>query len=283
MKLFRASEICLLCLLGGLPALVFGDDETPPESPAEQDVEELVDTDADGSLDDAQSSIDDAIERRGLTLSGDLRGIYDYADIDNRDGSNDTDDVLLVRWRAEGRWGITPQLRLVGRIAGLCSTDECEPNFELDSRIPTSNGMADGDITIDELFLHLYRSERFDVAVGRMQTKFVARGGVYAKSLDRNDSHNVRVNWTDGAHGTLRGPSGWVGHLILQHNSARGPTNIRRGPLDFEDDDSRVSGFVAIENVTPKGILVQRGLDISYLPKSLLKDGESDCSGVYAI
>jgi len=119
--------------------------------------------------------------------------------------------------------------------------------------------------------LHLCRSERFDLALGRLQTKFVARGGVFAKSLDRNDSHNARVNWTDGAHGTLRARNGWVGHLILQHNSACGPSNIRRG---FEDDDSRVTGFVALENVTPKGVLVQRGIDISYLPKSLLKDGD---------
>jgi len=114
MDSLRASQICLLCLLGLLPAAVLGDDAVPPESATEQQAEAGAELDVDGSLDDAESSIDDAVERRGLTLGGDLRGLYAYADTDNRDGSNEEDDVLTVRWRVEGRWGITPRLRLVG-------------------------------------------------------------------------------------------------------------------------------------------------------------------------
>jgi hypothetical protein len=106
-----------------------------------------------------------------------------------------------------------------------------------------------------------------------MQTKFVARGGVFAKSLDRNDSHNFNVNWTDGLHGTIRAKHGWVSHLILQHNASEGATNVRRAPLDFADSGARVSYFVAFENLERKPFALQRALDISYLPKSLLKDG----------
>ena len=54
------------------------------------------------------------------------------------------------------------------------------------------------------MFLQWFRSDRFDVAMGRMETKLVARGGVYAKSLGRNDSNNLRVNWTDGLHRTYK-------------------------------------------------------------------------------
>jgi len=76
-------------------------------------------------------------------------------------------------------------------MAGLCSDVECEPNFVLTDTIPTNSGMADGDITLDKAFLHWYRLEKFDLALGRMQTKFVARGGVFAKSLDRNNGNNT--------------------------------------------------------------------------------------------
>jgi len=44
-------------------------------------------------------------------------------------------------------------------------------------------------------------------------------------------------------------------------------------PLNFIDDDSRGTTFLAFENLQREGFLIQRGLDISYLPKSLLKDG----------
>jgi len=98
---------------------------------------------------------------------------------------------------------------------------------------------------------------------------------VYAKSLDRNDSNNLRVNWTDGMHGTLRLKNGWASHLILQLNSDDGASNIRQRPLDFSDDDSKVTYFFAFENLERSGHLLQRGLDISYLPKSLLKDGDT--------
>jgi len=97
--------------------------------------------------------------------------------------------------------------------------------------------------------------------------------GSVAKSLDRNDSNNLRVNWTDGMHGTLRVKNGWASHLILQYNDEDGAGNVRAQPLNFTDDDSRVTYFLAFENLERKGPLLQRGLDISYLPQSLLKDG----------
>jgi hypothetical protein len=45
--------------------------------------------------------------------------------------------------------------------------------------------------------------------------------------------------------------------------------------LDFTDDDSRTSYFLAFENNERNGSVLQRGMDVSYLPSSLLKDGTS--------
>ena len=101
-----------------------------------------------------------------------------------------------------------------------------------------------------------------------MQTKFVSRGGVFAKSLDRNNGNNTNVNWVDGMHAAYQARHGWVSNLIVQHNAPEGATEIRRGPLDFRDDGARASYFVAFEKRERTPHFLQRGLDISYLPKT---------------
>lgn len=254
--------------------------EEPAEDPAEEitesqmEEEGAIEADSDGSLDDASNSIDVRKVRDGIGLSADVRVGYFETEFDEGDNASRNADFVGSRWRIRTEFDITPHLRAVGRIAGLCSSEECSPNFVLEDSIPTTRGMEDGDITIDEAYLHWFRLDRFDLALGRLQTKFVARGGVFAKSLDRNDSNNINVNWTDGLHATFRGKNGWVPNLILQYNSPDGASNVRREPLDFDDPDARVSYFFAMESLKRTRLFLQRAVDVSYLPKSLLKDGE---------
>jgi hypothetical protein len=222
---------------------------------------------------DSEGSIEDAADRRGWSIEGDVRAGYAYSDRTNRAGRETDEDELTGRFRIGSTFGFTRYLRARARFAGICSTEGCGPDFEWSSSIPTTAGLEVGDATLDELFLHWFPGGRFDVAIGRMQTKFVTRGGVFSKSLDRNDSNSANVNWSDGFHGTVRARRGWVSHLILQANRANGTGSVRREPLDFGDDGSHVSYFVAFENTTAWGPLVQRGVDISFLPDSLLKDG----------
>ena len=155
-------------------------DFEPVETELTETEEEAIEADTDGSLDDADSSIEIDEDQRGLSLRSDVRIGYSSFDVDERDNSNAVDDVLRARWRVKGTFGVLPYMRASVRVAGLCSNVECSPNFVLEDFIPTPNGMADGDITLDEAYLHWYRREKFDLAFGRMQTKFVARGGVYA-------------------------------------------------------------------------------------------------------
>jgi hypothetical protein len=271
-------KICLLLMLA-LPAAAQIAEESTEES-AEEVTEsaikevEAIEADTDGSLDDASNSIDVRDELDGIGVSADIRVGYFDKEIDERDADSRSEDFVGSRWRLRTEADINQYLRIVGRIAGLCSSNDCDPNLVLEDSIPTTNGMTDGDITVDEAYLHWFRLDRFDLALGRLQTKFVARGGVFAKSLDRNDSNNINVNWTDGLHATFRGTNGWVPHLILQHNSPDGASNVRRGPLDFDDSGARVSYFFGMESRKRTKFFLQRGLDISYLPKSLLKEGE---------
>jgi hypothetical protein len=225
---------------------------------------------------DVEHSIADAVEKLGLSLNGDLR-------IGNLFAGDDIDDVRLgkaeairARWRIRSTWGITERFRGVLRVAGLCSTSDCDPDFVVQPYIPTGSSMTDGQITIDEFFLQRFRSDRFNVAIGRMQAKFVARGGVFSKSLDQNDSNNLRINWTDGLHSTFKAKNGWESHMVLQYNSEDGPSTVRREPLDFSDNGSRVSYLFGFENLQERRRLVQRALDVNYYPSALLINGQAD-------
>jgi hypothetical protein len=254
---------------------------SPSSFPQQPDMGEDAVEDVDESLDeikvDVQGSIEDADGRLGISFEGDLRGGYLFAGDSLREFEVDNRNVFRTRWRIGSTLRFTEGLRLVGRIAGLCSTEECSPDFILQPDIPGFASIEDGQITIDEFFLHWFRTHRFDVAIGRMETKFITRGGVFSKSLERNDNNNLRVNWTDGLHSTYRGRGGWASHLILQYNSEDGASNVRRFPLDFESGDSRVSYHVAFENLEPKRLMIQRALTVSYLPSSLR---QADSTGV---
>lgn len=250
--------------------------ENQEERLTETEIAELeaIEEDSDGSLDDATNSIAAASTREGIGLRADVRIGFAESEIDNRDGSDQSDDTLRARWRVRADIGLTRYFRAAVRLAGICSSEECSPNPDIYNSLPTASSIADGDITLDEMYFQLVQFKRFDLALGRMQTKFVARGGVFAKSLDRNDSNATNVNWTDGLHATFQSHNGWEPHLILQYNSPDGASNVRRTPLNFEDSSARVSYFFGFENLERKNLILQRALDVSYLPKSLLKDGE---------
>lgn len=286
----RSVRCCLLFLL---PLLVLpayaqvtatagegdadaADTEDRQESPTEvEEVDEGIDA-VSGSLDDSVGSI--AADRRllGRNFEGDMRFGYTRTDEDDRDGSEQSAAEWRGRYRAGGSYSITDSLIFSGRIASTCSTDECNPDLVLYSTLPNNTSINDGEITFDQLYIHGFRDEKLDIAIGRLQTKFVSRAGVFAKSLDRNDSNNTNVNWTDGVHAVWHANSDWTGHLVLQSNKADGTSNVRRGPIDFNDEDSRITYFLAWENTQRFGPINQQGFDITYMPQSLLKDGDRD-------
>ena len=173
----------------------------------------LEEVDDDTAAVDVDNSIDIAVDNKGWFLRADLRGGFFASDVDLRDGSSLSLDELRLRARLEADIAIQDTLRFKTRVAGVCSTEGCDLDANLRSTIPTTTSTVDGEFTVDEAFLHHFRP-RYDIAIGRLQTKFVARGGVFAKSLDRNDSNNVRINWTDGlprANTRATAPAFWAG------------------------------------------------------------------------
>lgn len=216
----------------------------------------------------ASSTFADISLPSGLDFIGDLRGGYYSAKREDRDGSNEDNDQFKGRIRAGLDWNLTEQLSGTVRLAGRYSTQNNDPHFEFFTSIPDTDGLRAGDSTVDELFLKYTLYPRWEVLVGRIQTAFEL-AGVAGGSLDRSDSGDVDITWTDGAHVRFLTEKGWIWHVILQHNESEGPTNVRLPPLTFEDSGSRVSYFAALESLDPYGPLVQRTLDINYLPRAL--------------
>ncbi len=222
----------------------------------------------------APSTFADIPLSTGLDLIGDLRGGYYLSKREERDGSREDTDQFIGRIRGGLNWKPSEQLSGTVRLAGRYSTRNNHPHFEFFESIPDTDGLRAGDSTVDELFLTYTPSSRWEVSIGRLQTAFEL-AGVAGGSLDRSDSPDVDITWTDGAHVRYLTETGWNWHLILQRNAAEGPTNVRLPPLTFEDSRSRVSYFAALESIEPYGAIVQRTLDINYLPGTLRTGGGS--------
>ena len=179
---------------------------------------------------------------------------------------------LIARIRGGLKWKPSEQLSATIRLAGRYATRNNHPHFEFFESIPDTDGLRAGDSTVDELVLQYTPTPQWEISVGRLQTAFEL-AGVAGGTLDRSDSPDVDITWTDGAHLRYRTEAGWNWHMILQRNAAEGSTNVRLFPLSFEDSDSRVSYFATVESLEPYGPIVRRAFGASYLPSSLRTGG----------
>jgi hypothetical protein len=169
------------------------------ETEAVQEGEDPEDS-VSGSLDDSSGSIEAAHDPlkhfvyEGWQRSGDLRLGYVRSESDERDGSEGTESDWRARLRYGGSYNVNDWLIFNGRFAVACTSRDCDPELSLDPSETQVTTVDQGTITFDEFYLHAFRLKRFDVAIGRLQTKFTTRAGVYAKSLDRNNSNSVNIN-----------------------------------------------------------------------------------------
>lgn len=209
-----------------------------------------------------------------IRWSGDFRTGYFSKERDDRNGKNSSQDEARVRLRFGGEFTANQNWKFKLRAAGRAYLTENHKDAEIKifSEIPSGDGLRAGDATLDEIYAR-YKKDNLDVKFGRFQTKMELEG-VAKKSLDRNNSPNTDINWTDGVYSKIK-LGGWVHHFILQYNYPKGATEVRRSPLDFSSSSSRVSAFWAMENRKKVGAIVQRGVDITYLPDALCTDGSA--------
>lgn len=211
---------------------------------------------------------------------GDVRTGYYAKERDKRDDSTSSKNEWRLRIRPGLSAKFNDQWSANIRAAGRYSTKNAPGDLthtKFFTSVPTTDGLRLGDATLDELFVSYQASDHQQIKVGRMQTKFEL-DGVAKKSLDRNDSPNTDITWTDGVYFAFGKNDSWKNHVIFQYQGKDGPTTVRRKPLDFTDNGTRVTYFFATENKQVSGPFVQRGFDLSYLPASLCIDGTSSCN-----
>jgi hypothetical protein len=211
----------------------------------------------------------------GWQYGGDVRGGYFSLERTARDGGETESDEYKFRLRLSADRQLAETLSFRARLAGIWSSEQEDSSFYLRGYPSRPGiGLATGDATLDELYIRYAPVDSgWTLRVGRMQTKFELPG-VASKGLDRNDSPNVDVTWTDGLHLTQSTwLDGWNTHFILQHNHEKGASVTARAPLDFSDSGSRVSLFAGLEATEDLGPIVQRVIGLTYMPDALAPDG----------
>ncbi|MCZ6696309.1 MAG: hypothetical protein O7A63_07195 [Acidobacteria bacterium] len=250
-----ALVAALVCLCGPIHASPRPDTEEP-EKPEQEEKQ------AEGDKEER----DEGPKR--LQWSANVRFRLSASETDQSDDIESDTSEARLRLRGGLAWIISKPLDFKIRFAGSVSSEENDYSFEVDTAAP----LATGEASFDELFLKWGPTQKLMIYFGRFQTQFQLKG-VFPKSLDRKDSNNMRITWTDGLHLFHRGAKGWSQHLILQYNDEDHTSNILRSPLDFTDDDSRISYFINVRSDRRVGPIVQRGIDLSYFPSSLRKNG----------
>jgi hypothetical protein len=90
---------------------VMADDSSAPGG-AELQIED-TDENVDDTPDiESETTVDYTQAMAGPKSDGDLRLIYNYFDVENRDGRSLNDDVLGFRLRLRADWGITEQVHV---------------------------------------------------------------------------------------------------------------------------------------------------------------------------
>ncbi|MGH8074315.1 MAG: hypothetical protein ACREO4_09595 [Lysobacter sp.] len=207
------------------------------------------------------------------TFSGDLRGGYFASERTARDGTETDQDAFNARLRLAVERGITENWHVRARLAGRFSSEQDGSNAYLRAWAPTRTGAAFGDTTLDEAYLgYQAPHDGLRLKIGRFQSAF-AVPGVASKGLDRNDSPNIDINWTDGVHLDVPVAGDWRGHLIGQYRHRKGSGGVAHAPLDFSDDGSRATLFLGLENKARLGPVTQRMVALTWMPASLADQG----------
>lgn len=209
----------------------------------------------------------------GWKASGDLRGGWFASEGTARDGTESSQDAFNARLRVAIERGFADHWTVRTRVAGRFSSDQDGTDVYLRSYAPTRSGARFGDVTLDEAYLGYQAPDNgLRLRIGRFQTAF-AVPGVASKGLDRNDSPNIDVQWTDGVHLDVPVAGGWRGHAIAQYRDRKGSGGVAHAPLDFSDDGSRATVFLGLENKQRLGPITQRMVSVTWMPDSLADRG----------
>lgn len=207
---------------------------------------------------------------------GDLRAGFFADERDRRDDGKSSDESLRARLRVFLERNLSPNWLFRSRLAGTFTTAGNDFTFNLDRYRATRTGTLPGEFQFDEFYFGWAdEAGRNKIRMGRFQTGF-SLPVVPGKSLDRNDSSNVGIGWTDGVYWQRRLSGSWEAHAIAQLNHRRGASNTARFPLSFSESGSRVGTYLALRSVEEAGPVIMRMLTVHWAPDALATHGPDD-------
>ncbi len=207
-----------------------------------------------------------------IDFSGDLRLGVVGLDRHDRNGQQVDDTELDLRVRAGAQWNISDIYSAKARVAVTGNDSDFNGNLKFYTELPAgSSNINAGDMTFDELFVRA-RYGNWDHRVGRFQ--YQNRLDVVApKSMSRTSSNSWNVHWTDGLHSRYRAANGWQYNFVLDYSTEDGASLVRRGPLNYQSSDSRITYYASVDKSDADGLFLQRSVDVTVIPSALYYNG----------
>ena len=207
-----------------------------------------------------------------VVFSGNMRFGYAHFDRDERDGSNIDNGQFNLRVRGGAQWNISEIYSVKARVATTGNDSDFNGDFKFYTELPAGASNIDaGDITFDEFYVRA-RYGNWGHKIGRFQYNDRLDGAV-AKGMTRTNSNSWNVHWTDGLHSQYSAADGWKYNLILEHATDEGATMVRRGPLNYQSSNSRVTYYGSVAKADDDGLFLHRSVDVTVIPSALYYNG----------
>lgn len=213
-----------------------------------------------------------AVYAQDIDFSGDLRLGVVGLDRDDRNGQQVDDTEVKLRARAGVQWNMSDIYSAKARVAVTGTDSDFNGKLKFYTELPAgSSNIEAGDMTFDELFVRA-RYGNWEHRVGRFQ--YQNRLDVVApKSMTRTSSNSWNVHWTDGLHSRYRAENGWQYNFVLDYSTEDGASLVRRGPLNYQSSDSRITYYASVDKADDDGLFLQRSVDVTVIPSALYYNG----------
>jgi hypothetical protein len=214
-------------------------------------------------------------------IHGQIRSGYYFIESRNNAGTV----TKTPEWRMRARFGMTyrfsDKVSFTARLAGRYSTVQEKFEFWYHPYAASPGGLRLGQTAFDMFHVEYNDGNRWMMQAGRMQHGFQLKG-LIAKGIDRYNSPNVSITWTDGLWLRYLVHLDWYIHGVIQYNHRTGSTSFYTPPLNFNDANSRFSFFTAIEGKVTSGLWYQRELSITLMPAVFRNSTTDELSSYWA-
>lgn len=216
-----------------------------------------------------------------LFLIGDVRFGYFSQMGEQRDGSDLNVHEMRLRSRTGLRINIHENVYLQTRYGIRMTSRDIHLDPALHKSAAGNGGLKMGEGAFDEAYINISASDHFSFRVGRFQTNYSV-SGVISNSIQRHDSPNTDVAWTDGVMLRLKPAQLWSTDFILQYHYHNPPTNIFRSPIQITTDDSPISLYTSITRSIENRAIEYVAMDINYTPNGLIENSAGDRTDYFA-